>query len=56
MAGYGVGGLAYLVGILISAGLDLPTGAVMVWVMEIVATVAGFAFGAAQGDELEVRD
>jgi len=56
LAGYGVGGLAYLVGILISAGLDLPTGAVMVWVMAIVATVAGFAFGAAQGDEVEVRD
>lgn len=46
LAGYLIGALSYLAGILLSAGLDLPTGAVTVWVMAAIATFAGFAIGA----------
>ena len=45
-AGYGIGALAYFVGILASAWLDLPTGAVMVWSLAIIATLVGFIIGA----------
>ena len=38
---YGLGALAYALGILISALLDLPTGAVIVWTMAGVALAAG---------------
>jgi len=41
MAGYFVGGLSYFVGILLSFLLDLPTGAVIVWTMAVVAIVLG---------------
>ena len=41
MAGYLVGGLSYFVGILLSFLLDLPTGAVIVWTMAVVAIVLG---------------
>ena len=40
--GYMVGGLSYLAGIILSAVLDLPTGAVIVWTMAIISTAAGF--------------
>ena len=41
VAGYVVGGAAYLVGIILSLLLDLPTGAVIVWSMAGVALLAG---------------
>lgn len=41
VAGYIVGAVSYLVGILLSFLLDLPTGAVVVWSMAAVAIVAG---------------
>lgn len=41
-AGYLVGGLSYLAGIVLSALLDLPTGAVIVWTMALIAIIAGF--------------
>ena len=45
-AGYTVGTLSYLAGIVISALLDLPTGAVTVWTMAVFALIAGLAIGA----------
>jgi zinc/manganese transport system permease protein len=42
MAGYGVGGLSFIVGIALSALLDLPTGAVVVWTMAVVAVLASY--------------
>jgi zinc/manganese transport system permease protein len=42
VAGYGVGVISYLAGIVVSAALDLPTGAVIVWTMATVAVIAGF--------------
>ena len=41
VAGYVVGGVAYLLGIIVSLVLDLPTGAVIVWSMAAVALLAG---------------
>jgi zinc/manganese transport system permease protein len=40
-AGYLLGALAYLVGIMFSALFDLPSGAVTVWTMALMAVVAG---------------
>lgn len=40
--GYLVGGTAYFIGIVISALLDLPTGAVIVWTMAGCALIVGF--------------
>lgn len=45
IAGYAIGGLSYVVGIVLSAMLDLPTGAVTVWTMAAIATAAGFWIG-----------
>lgn len=42
-AGYLIGGLSYLAGIVLSAVLDLPTGAVVVWTMALVSVAAGFS-------------
>jgi zinc/manganese transport system permease protein len=39
--GYGVGAIAYFAGILSSALLDLPTGAVTVWALAFMSLVAG---------------
>jgi len=39
--GYLIGGLSFLVGIILSALLDLPTGAVVVWTMATLALIAG---------------
>ena len=39
-AGYAVGLVSYLLGIFISSMLDLPTGAVIVWSMALVAALA----------------
>jgi len=41
MAGYLVGGAAYLLGIILSLLLDLPTGAIIVWSMAAVALMIG---------------
>ena len=41
LAGYVIGALSYLVGILASFWLDMPTGAVIVWSMAAVALLAG---------------
>lgn len=44
-AGYLIGAASYLAGIVLSALLDLPTGAVTVWAMAGVALAAGFTTG-----------
>jgi zinc/manganese transport system permease protein len=44
--GYAIGAFSYLAGIVISALLDLPTGAVTVWTMAACAVLAGFIIGA----------
>ena len=44
-AGYAIGALSYLIGILASAVLDFPTGAIVVWAMAVVAVLAGFWIG-----------
>jgi len=41
-AGYAIGAVSYFVGIAASVLLDLPTGAVIVWSMAVVALLAGF--------------
>ena len=41
-AGYGVGALSFLAGIVVSSYLDLPTGAVIVWTMAVFAVIAGY--------------
>ena len=43
--GYALGAVAYLAGILLSALFDLPTGAVIVWTMAILAIGAGSWLG-----------
>ena len=40
--GYLIGGLSYLVGIVLSSIFDLPTGAIIVWSMAAIALLAGF--------------
>ena len=40
--GYGIGGISFLTGILLSALFDLPTGAVIVWTMAVCGVIAGF--------------
>ncbi len=44
-SGYLLGSVAYLAGILISAWFDLPTGAVTVWTMAVIAVGAGTWLG-----------
>ncbi len=39
IAGYFIGSVAYFIGILLSALLDLPTGAVIVWTMAVVGII-----------------
>lgn len=41
LAGYAIGAISYLVGIVLSFVWDLPTGAVIVWSMAAIALVAG---------------
>jgi len=43
--GYGLGAASYFIGIVASALLDLPTGAVAVWAMALVAMAVGFWVG-----------
>jgi zinc/manganese transport system permease protein len=42
IAGYAIGGISYFIGIMASVLLDLPTGAVIVWSMAVVALLGGF--------------
>jgi len=46
LAGYAVGATSYLAGIVISALIDMPTGAVTVWTMAVISLLAGLAIGA----------
>ena len=48
LAGYAIGAFSYLAGIVISALLDLPTGAVIVWSMAACAVISGFVIGASR--------
>jgi len=48
--GYALGAVAYLAGILLSAVFDLPTGAVIVWTMAILAIAAGSWLGRNHAD------
>ena len=41
LSGYLIGAVSYGLGILISFLLDLPTGAVIVWTMAVVAVIIG---------------
>ena len=41
MIGYVIGALSFLAGIVLSAVLDLPTGAIVVWMMAAIALLAG---------------
>jgi zinc/manganese transport system permease protein len=49
MVGYAVGALSYFLGIVLSALLDLPTGAVIVWTMAVVALLVGFTLAEKRG-------
>jgi len=40
--GYAIGAVSYFAGIVLSAILDFPTGAIIVWTMALVALAAGF--------------
>jgi zinc/manganese transport system permease protein len=51
LAGYAIGALSYLFGIVISALADLPTGAVTVWAMALFSVMTGFAIGAITGTD-----
>ncbi len=42
IAGYSIGGLSFIAGITLSALLDLPTGAVVVWTMAVLAIIASY--------------
>jgi zinc/manganese transport system permease protein len=42
IAGYAIGFISYVIGIMASVLLDLPTGAVIVWSMAVVALLGGF--------------
>jgi len=44
-AGYGIGALSFVAGIVFSALADLPTGAVTVWALALISVLAGFAIG-----------
>jgi zinc/manganese transport system permease protein len=46
LTGYAIGVASYLAGIVVSALIDMPTGAVTVWAMAVIALLAGFAIGA----------
>ena len=41
LAGYLIGAASYFVGIIVSVLLDLPTGAIIVWTMAVVALLVG---------------
>jgi len=43
VGGFGVGAVGYALGLALSALLDLPSGAVIVWVLAVTAVVFAFA-------------
>jgi len=45
LAGYSLGAAAYVAGIVLSAVFDLPTGAVTVWTMAMLAIIVGSWLG-----------
>ena len=45
LGAYLIGALSYLIGIVLSAVVDLPTGAVTVWTMAVVALVGAALIG-----------
>jgi zinc/manganese transport system permease protein len=49
LAGYLTGGLAFLAGVVLSALVDLPTGAVTVWTMAAVALIAAVIISRLRG-------
>jgi len=49
LAGYALGIVAYVAGITLSAIFDLPTGAVTVWTMAMLAIAVGFWLGHRSG-------
>lgn len=49
LAGYLLGTVAYITGIVLSAVFDLPTGAITVWTMAILAIAAGSWWGYKHG-------
>jgi len=50
MVGYFIGALSYLVGIVLSFYMDLPTGAVIVWSMALIAVSVGFVISDKRGE------
>ncbi|WP_103919130.1 hypothetical protein [Candidatus Venteria ishoeyi] len=42
IVGYGIGALGYGLGLILSSVLDLPSGAVIVWMIAIIALLPGF--------------
>ena len=50
LAGYIIGSIAFVAGIVVSALLDLPTGAITVWALAIASVIAGFAIGSLASD------
>ena len=49
--GYLLGAVAYLAGIVLSAWFDLPTGAVVVWTMAVLAVLLGTLIGYRQKNQ-----
>jgi zinc/manganese transport system permease protein len=45
LTAFAIGAIAYVLGILLSALLDLPTGALTVWTMAVTGVVAGVMIG-----------
>jgi zinc/manganese transport system permease protein len=54
VAGYLIGAASYFLGIVLSFRLDMPTGAVIVWSMAIVAILSGLAIS--DKSDLRKRD
>lgn len=50
LVGYGTGAVSFLVGIILSAIFDLPTGAIIVWTMAGVALVVGLISSRSQSN------
>ena len=55
LTGYAVGALAFLAGIIVSALLDLPTGAVTVWAMASIALLTGLIIGKRRQPRAQAR-
>ena len=45
LVGYSLGAVSFVIGILLSALFDLPTGAMIVWVMALIALATGVTLG-----------